>query len=503
MSGKKLSRASLRNISKAQMLMIFGFGFIVVAAVILVSSLAIRKTDEVLKNKVISLTSSLNVQMKLNMDSYLSRMETIATLAFGESEAYTYDATDPNNDEYEAINTEKKISERLFSLCIMENFVDYGIVYRNNRTVGKISNGTSTLFGDKIFSELSSMISRPRTNDGWSTGYGNNFKRIYYVKKVHENAVLFISFYASELDAVFDNPETLSDMDIRLVNQDKNIIYSKNTEELGSPLPTEISSRIEGKISASVLDNEYLVSLDSCGGWFVVCSIPTPIILNEKNEMTTYIYFTAGVAAFLAVLVALLLSYRIISPIRKTVSSLDDKARIDLLTGILNKRSFEEYAGNCLANSLESERHALIILDIDNFKGVNDTLGHAYGDKVLEKTGEILRSTFSDNDYLGRIGGDEFGVLVNTRFDSSEKFDAFLLEKCKELSSAYHEYYSGRDGDYKISASIGVALWPDNGRSFEELYSACDSALYRSKKSGRDTFTFYDANTESEGTENE
>ncbi|MBQ7186077.1 MAG: GGDEF domain-containing protein [Ruminococcus sp.] len=506
MSPKKISRPSLKNISKAQLFMILGFGLITVTAVIIVSVLTMHKTDEVLKNKVVSLTSSLNVQMKLNVESYLSRMETIATLAFGEKESYTYDATDPSNDEYEALNTEKKITERLYSLCIMENFVDYGIVYSNNRTVGKISNGTSTLFGDRIFAELSSMISRPRTNDGWATGYENNFKRIYYVKQVHENAVLVISFYATELDAVFDNPETLSDMDIRLVNQDNNLIYSKKPEEVGQPLPEDIRSRIAGKDSVSVLDNDYLVSVNRCGDWSVVCSIPTQIILNEKNDITKFTYVTAGIAAALAIFTALLLSYRIIKPIRNTVFSLDNKARIDLLTGILNKLSFEEYAGSCLANSLETERHALIILDIDNFKGVNDTLGHAYGDKVLKKTGEILRSTFSDDDYLGRIGGDEFCVLVNARFDTKEKFDAFLLEKCKALSSAYHNYYSGRDGSYKISASIGVALWPDNGRSFSELYAACDSALYRSKKSGRDTYTFYasdDPDKESEGGGNE
>ena len=478
--------------------MILGFAAIVIAAVTIVSRLALAKTDEVLKNKVVSLTSSLNVQMKLNMDSYLSRMETIATLAFGDKDAYTYDAADPDNDEFEAINTEKNITEKLYSLCIMENFVDYGIVYRNNRTVGKISNATATQFGDRIFTELSSMISRPRTNDGWSTGYGNDFKRIYYVKKVHENAVLVISLYASELDSVFDNPETLSDMDIRLVNGDMNMIYSKRSDEVGKPLPEEISSRIRGNSSASVLDNEYLVSVNSCGDWYVICSIPTQIILNEKNEITTFIAVTAIAAAALAVLMGLLLSWQLIRPIRRTVTTLDDKARIDLLTGVLNKLTFEEYAAGCLANSLDTEQHALLIIDIDNFKSVNDTLGHAYGDKVLKSTGAILREVFSEDDYIGRIGGDEFCVLVNTRADSDGEFREYLHDRCEALCGAYRSRFAGSDGSIRVSASIGAALWPADGRSFEELYSACDKALYSSKKAGRDTFRFYGADAESE-----
>ena len=178
-------------------------------------------------------------------------------------------------------------------------------------------------------------------------------------------------------------------------------------------------------------------------------------------------------------------------------------ASIDLLTGILNKRTFEEYSGNILENSLESESHALIILDLDDFKRVNDTNGHAYGDKVLEKTGEILRSVFSDDDYIGRIGGDEFGVLVNARIEDIAEFERLLKDKCEELMQAYHSSYSETGTGKKVSASIGVALSPQHGKTFEELYSACDKALYRSKNSGRDTYTFFDAQNESDGERHE
>ncbi|MBR6044492.1 MAG: GGDEF domain-containing protein [Ruminococcus sp.] len=479
--------------------MIIGYAVIVIGAIALVARFALAKTDEVLSNKVISLTSSLNVQMKLNMDSYLSRMETIATLAFAEEKAYTYDASDPKNDEYEAINTEKVISDKLYSLCIMENFVDYGIVYRNNRTVGKISNATSSQFGDRIFTELSSMISRPRTNDGWATGYDNDFRRIYYVKKVHDNAVLFISFYSTELDTVFDNPETLSDMEIRLVNSNYDILYSEDSAEVGKPLPDNIKNRIAGRNSASVLDSEYLVSVNSCRDWFVVCSIPTQIILNEKNDMTWFIVMTAILAAAAAVIVGLMLSYRLTEPIKRIVLTLDDKASIDLLTGVLNKLTFEDYATGCLERSLKNERHALFIIDIDNFKDVNDRLGHAFGDKVLKETGSILRSTFSEDDYLGRIGGDEFAVLVNKRFGSEESFSAYVKEKCTELTETYHKTFSGEDGSHKVTVSVGVSVSPENGRSFEELYAACDKALYRSKHEGRDRFSVYEPSMESEG----
>ncbi|MBP3271618.1 MAG: GGDEF domain-containing protein, partial [Ruminococcus sp.] len=150
-------------------------------------------------------------------------------------------------------------------------------------------------------------------------------------------------------------------------------------------------------------------------------------------------------------------------------------------------------AANCLASSRNDEYRARVIIDIDDFKSVNDTLGHAQGDRVLEKMGSILRTTFTDNDYIGRIGGDEFCVLVNTRSDSEEIFADMLIKQCEELRRKVKESGTG------ISVSIGTALFPRNGKDFETLYAACDKALYSSKKSGKNTVRTYDEVTESEG----
>ncbi|EGC03216.1 sensor domain-containing diguanylate cyclase [Ruminococcus albus] len=485
-------RGHIKAVHKIQTAMMLGFAILVMAAVVAVMVLSVNKTDTVLKNKVVSMTSSLSVQMKLNLESYMNRMETIATLAFGEEESYTYDATSPDNDEYDAINTEKVISDKLFNLCIMENFVDYGIVYRNNRTVGKISNGSMSLFGEHMFEDLSAMITNQRLHDGWFTGYEGDFRRIYYVKQVHKNAVLFISFYANELSGVFDNPETLAGMQIELVDGNYNTLYSKNGNEVGTPLKSEIRERIEGHDSATAMDNDYLVSVNKCNDWYVVCYIPTQQILAEKNVMKRYIYMVGVIAMVLAATLGMYLSWLLTKPVKAMVSELDNKASTDRLTGILNKLTFEELAGTTLQNSLDSERRAMVILDIDDFKRVNDTLGHAAGDKLLAGTGGVLRQVFSDDDYLGRIGGDEFCVLVNTASKDDDEFIAHIKERCEALNKAFHDNSTAAEYGYQVTASIGAALYPKDGKSFEELYSACDKAMYRAKKSGKDGFTFYD-----------
>ena len=491
MENTKQTRPSVNRMASGKRLLIVSNAVITLAAILIVSVLAVKKTDTVLKEKAASLVSALNVQMKLNLDSYLSRMETIGTLAFAVEDAYTYDATVKAEDEYDALSTEKRISDKLYSLCIRENFVDYGIVYRNNHLVGKISNGTKSLFGDDLFLDLSGMITKQRTHDGWSAGFDGNFKRIYYVKQIHENAVLVISFYTSELQNVFDNPETLGDMAIRLTDSHYNILYSSLQEdELGEQLPEELVTRVEGQSAANLLDDRYLITVSGCGdNWYVICSIPTEIILKEKNEAALYIMITALVAAVLAILCGTFFSMRLANAAANLVSKLDSKAHIDQLTGIYNKKSFEELAQNMLADALAIERHALILLDVDNFKGVNDTLGHAYGDAVLAKIGSTLLQVFSAHDYLGRIGGDEFCVLMNIDPNETERYEDLVTEKCELLLRAFAGYYTGDSGDYKISCSMGVSFFPQHGKTFAELYAAADKALYHSKQSGKDAYT--------------
>lgn len=489
MDGKRSN--TLKNIKTLKYSLIIGYAVIVVTAILGVSALAINVTDKALRNKVSSLVSSLNVQMKLNMNSYIDRMETIATLAFAAEETYKYDATNPDNDEYEAINTEKAISDKLFSLCIMDNLLDYGIVYRNNHTVGKMSNGTITTFGESIYMEMESVITESRTQDGWAVGLYDNFNRIYYVKRVNENALLVMSFYTAELEKVFDNPETLRDMSIRLVNSDYHIIYStKDADEIGELLPADLLSRVRAHNAATVLDDDYLTTISPCGDdWLVVCSIPSDIILEEKGRIRMIVLIAAVIAAIAAAILGMVLSLRLTKPVEEILSALDDKAHTDQLTGILNKLSFEEYTKHRLQSEIRTVPHALILIDVDNFKGVNDTLGHAYGDQVLATIGANLRSIFSTNDFCGRIGGDEFCVLLNTPPGKDEDYLDFTRSKCRAICEAFHSHYTGDDGTYKISASIGCAIFPENGDDFESLYKMADKALYESKHRGKDTFT--------------
>lgn len=482
------------NIKRFKFAMIIYYAIIIIGITVFISVSTIKKTDDVLKKQVSELTFDLNVQMKMNIDSYLSRVENLAALVFAEKEVYIYDATNPDNDEYEALNTENAISDRLYNLCLMENFVDFSIVYSNNHNVGKLSNNTKDLFGDRLYEDLSAIINRERTYDGWLVGYDGNYNRVYYVKRINDNAVLVTSFYASELESVFEHPGGIEDITISLVEENGVMIYSSEDGETGNTLDGAITERIGGYDSAAIMDNEYLIAVSQCGdNWRVISSVPTAVILKETNYVQIYILSIGTVAAIVAILLSALLSFGVSSSVDKTFTNLDRKAHVDQLTGVFNKRAFETKVDTVLKYANDSVYYALILIDIDNFKSVNDTYGHAFGDKFLAGVGEIMRSTFRAEDGLGRLGGDEFCVFMNisNATDDSERI-SLISKKCEELSMAFRNKKFEEDEQFRGSASLGVAIYPTHGATFDDLYKKADSALYISKKKGKNTFAIYE-----------
>ena len=493
----KKNRENTEDMRRLKYSMILYYAVIIIGIIIFISASTIGKTDDVLKSKVSELTADLNVQMRMNMDSYLTRVETMATLIFAEKQCYTYDATDESNDEYDALNTENVISEKLNSLCLMENFVDFSIVYRNNHVVGKLSNNTKELFGDRLYEDMAAIINRERTQDGWLAGYNGNYNRIYYAKRVNENAVLVTSFYTTELESVFEHPGGLADMTVRLIDNRDVMIYSSVDGQTGMKIASDIVARVHGYDSATVMDNDYLLTVNPCGdNWRVISSIPTEIILKEKNTVQLYILSIGALAAIIAICLSMLLSFGVSSSVDKTFTSLNKKAHVDQLTGVLNKRAFEVQVDSILEGLEGDERFAMMLIDIDDFKTVNDTFGHAYGDKVLAGVGDSLRATFRSEDALGRVGGDEFCVFMRVKgtMDDEER-SRLVHRKCIELCTALRTKETVGDREHRGSASVGVSLYPTDGSTFEALYRAADRALYTSKGRGKDSYTIYEEET--------
>ena len=129
-------------------------------------------------------------------------------------------------------------------------------------------------------------------------------------------------------------------------------------------------------------------------------------------------------------------------------------------------------------------KHALLIIDIDNFKMVNDTLGHFFGDTVLVNFAEELRKIYNGEEIIGRIGGDEFMVLVPGY--SKE----ILEEKAAKTCTIFDHVYSGNLSDINVSTSVGISLYPSDGQDYLSLFNLSDQALYYSKQQGKNQFNY-------------
>ncbi|KAB2919586.1 MAG: EAL domain-containing protein [Dechloromonas sp.] len=176
-----------------------------------------------------------------------------------------------------------------------------------------------------------------------------------------------------------------------------------------------------------------------------------------------------------------------ISERKQSEARIHHMAHHDVLTGLPNRLLLEDRVGQAMLKSKRSSRPmALIFIDLDRFKNINDTLGHEVGDQLLVQAAQRGLSVLRDTDTLSRQGGDEFVVVLpelEHRQDAMYVTRKILAALCQPYLLAGHEL--------TVSGSAGIALYPDDGQTVSELLRKADAAMYRAKEEGRNTFRFF------------
>lgn len=171
---------------------------------------------------------------------------------------------------------------------------------------------------------------------------------------------------------------------------------------------------------------------------------------------------------------------RDITELKQQQIKLKTSAMLDGSTGLYNKKTSEHMIRQRLGKQSEGQKYALFMIDIDDFKAINDSYGHMEGDAVIAQTALQLKKLFSPADITGRFGGDEFIVFfdeISYRKEIEEK-----AEKIKEML---------RSAGMNVSFSVGIAVSEGRNMTFEVLYKKADSALYATKQRGKDGYTIY------------
>lgn len=172
---------------------------------------------------------------------------------------------------------------------------------------------------------------------------------------------------------------------------------------------------------------------------------------------------------------------------KKAAMVLEEKSQQDSLTHIYNASTARHLAETYISQSADQDA-ALLIIDLDDFKQVNDQYGHMFGDAVLVQTAKVIKNLFRSEDIVGRIGGEEFIVLMKGTADLG-----IIKNRCTRLNEALWDMFGEQMPSCKPSCSIGVALFPQHADSYFQLFCCADRALYFAKANGKRQYALYDA----------
>lgn len=175
---------------------------------------------------------------------------------------------------------------------------------------------------------------------------------------------------------------------------------------------------------------------------------------------------------------------------RLAARALKEQAEQDSLTKIYNARTARKMAEKYLLEHVTDPDCVLLIIDLDDFKRINDRYGHMFGDAVLVQAAKTIKHLFRSKDIVGRIGGEEFMVLMKDVKDRE-----IVEQRLKQLNELFRDILKDQLGGRHLSCSIGAAFAPDHGKSYFELFSHADQALYYAKDLGKDRYVFYDSDS--------
>ncbi len=177
-----------------------------------------------------------------------------------------------------------------------------------------------------------------------------------------------------------------------------------------------------------------------------------------------------------------------VTEVRESAERFSRLAREDVMTGLPNRLALEERLTPLLEQALsKKESVAVLFIDIDRFKNINDTLGHRTGDELLKSVSKRLRDRLSENAAIYRPGGDEFVVVMH-----GIRHKRTVATVAMDVLAAFQEPFEIDGRDLFVTGSVGASIFPQNAQTAEELIAFADSAMYRAKESGRNNAKFYD-----------
>lgn len=231
----------------------------------------------------------------------------------------------------------------------------------------------------------------------------------------------------------------------------------------------------------------FLVTISKEGYYYVMILFALEtVIVAVKMAFAKEMLLAPMLAMILLGICVQYVIHRLIISLTSKEEQVEEMSHKDVLTDLPNRRSVKEHMDELIAS--HCEHYAVAIIDIDNFKNVNDTAGHESGDEVLGQIAERWKDLLGENDFLARLGGDEFAVVIY-EYESLESLDRML----GNILSALSEKFVLKDRDYYLTASMGVAFYPGDSVDASQSLKYADMAMYVAKKQGRNQQVYFNS----------
>lgn len=265
-----------------------------------------------------------------------------------------------------------------------------------------------------------------------------------------------------------------------------------------------IESLLDKALNQEYIDNIEISIADSTGQYYYY-SFVTNAVYNSNGQPNIFVLYGFDITERKDYEKKLQLSYEELEATYEELTATEEELRVqyselqeyqdklkkiaykDNLTSLPNRFLFHEDLKQVISNTTQSDKVALLFIDIDNFKYINDSMGHSYGDKVLVHVGKRISEIVKGLGTLYRLGGDEFIVILTS---INQKEDAEVT--AKNILKSFEKPYEIGKISVRISLSIGLSVYPDDGDVVDDLLKNSDIAMYKAKEAGKSTYIFYD-----------
>lgn len=409
--------------------------------------------------------------------------------------------------EKDSLNSDQQIQQFLDTFCEKAGISE--AAYMEKETVKADFGGKSEKLTEKPYYELAmeSEGSSILCIEDEEITPGKIF--LFTIPSSDQESRLLLFYSAEELKELIDmSSESYRPMATALIDSEGNIFIStdeddpffsggnlwdniegKNTSEMVK-LQNRMRGQGAGRMDLQAADRKCAVFYVPTGKeWMLIAKYDQDYITRQERLMWNDAWkMVLRVTGIIILFVLIYMIVNIFIKIRHEGDNkaLEEKADTDLLTGLSNKIATERKIKEYMSEN-PRDLALMFVLDIDNFKKINDTMGHAFGDEVLRTLGKHIGENFRVTDIIGRTGGDEFTIFLK-----SLKDDSNTLREARKLVDFFKEFEAGEYVKYSATASIGAAVFPKDGEDFDTLYKAADQALYKAKERGKNQLAFYD-----------